>query len=89
VSDWRCADPQAFPAALAAAVGDAERLPLPPPARASTRAPAGGKPPPQACVRTVSQVQARPVDWLWRDYVPRHGITMLDGDPGLGAPRRR
>jgi hypothetical protein len=46
VSDWRCADPQAFPAAARAAVGDAERLALPLQASVLTITPAACPPGP-------------------------------------------
>jgi AAA domain len=32
----------------------------------------------------LSEVRARPIDWLWRGYIPLRKVTILDGDPGLG-----
>jgi hypothetical protein len=32
----------------------------------------------------LADVDAAPVDWLWRHRVPLGAITLLDGDPGLG-----
>ena len=32
----------------------------------------------------LSQVRTRPIDWLWRGYIPLRKLTILDGDPGLG-----
>ena len=31
----------------------------------------------------LSTVKARPIDWLWRGYIPLRKVTILDGDPGL------
>jgi hypothetical protein len=32
----------------------------------------------------ASQVKTEKISWLWRDWIPRCEITMLDGDPGMG-----
>ncbi len=32
----------------------------------------------------LSDVEERPLRWLWRGYIPRGKITVLDGDPSLG-----
>jgi hypothetical protein len=32
----------------------------------------------------ASQLEARPVHWLWRNRVPLGGLTVLAGEPGLG-----
>jgi hypothetical protein len=32
----------------------------------------------------LSTIRPRPIDWLWRGYVPLRKVTILDGDPGLG-----
>jgi phage/plasmid primase-like uncharacterized protein len=37
-----------------------------------------------AVVRTLADVTARPIEWLWRPWIPLGAITLLDGDPGLG-----
>jgi hypothetical protein len=48
------------------------------------------KPPPGAAgtieleMIDLSQVRTRPIDWLWRGYIPLRKVTILDGDPGLG-----
>jgi hypothetical protein len=37
-----------------------------------------------ARVRPMSDVEARPVEWLWPGWIPLGKVTVLDGDPGLG-----
>ena len=37
-----------------------------------------------ARVRPMSEVAARPVEWLWPGWIPLGKVTVLDGDPGLG-----
>lgn len=37
-----------------------------------------------AIVTRFSEIASRPVDWLWRGYIPAGMLTVLDGDPGLG-----
>jgi RecA-family ATPase len=32
----------------------------------------------------ASQLQVRPVEWLWPGRVPQGGLTVLAGEPGLG-----
>ena len=32
----------------------------------------------------LSEIRTRPIDWLWRGYIPLRKVTILDGDPGLG-----
>ena len=32
----------------------------------------------------ASELEVRPVEWLWRGRVPRGGLTVLAGEPGLG-----
>jgi len=32
----------------------------------------------------LSTVTPEPVEWLWRGYIPRRKVTILDGDPDLG-----
>ena len=32
----------------------------------------------------LSGVRTRPIDWLWRGYIPLRKVTIVDGDPGLG-----
>ncbi len=83
VSDWRAAAPERFAEDLAAAVDKAERLDVAP-AMSSPRPCSAAKPPPTAAVRTLAAVQARPVEWMWEQWIPRGAITILDGDPGLG-----
>jgi hypothetical protein len=34
-------------------------------------------------IETGAEVQAEPVEWLWRGYVPRGKLVLLDGDPGM------
>jgi hypothetical protein len=35
-------------------------------------------------VRTVANIQPRPIRWLWPGRIPRGCVTIFDGDPGLG-----
>lgn len=32
----------------------------------------------------ASEIECKEVDWLWRPYIPRGMVTLLEGDPGLG-----
>src|SRR5262245_57571292 len=32
----------------------------------------------------ISEIEAKPVLWLWPERVPRGALTVLAGDPGLG-----
>jgi hypothetical protein len=32
----------------------------------------------------MAGVQPRPMDWLWKPWIPRGELTMLDGDPSMG-----
>ena len=32
----------------------------------------------------AAHIQARPIEWLWRDYLARGKLTLLGGDPGTG-----
>jgi hypothetical protein len=34
--------------------------------------------------KRASDIQAKPVDWLWKERIARGKLTMLAGDPGLG-----
>lgn len=34
--------------------------------------------------RWADSVQSEPVEWLWHGYIPRTGMTFLDGDPEAG-----
>ena len=34
--------------------------------------------------RRMCDVQAEPVEWIWRGYLPEGKLTILDGDPGTG-----
>lgn len=35
-------------------------------------------------VRDLTKIEARKVEWLWKDYLPEGKLVLLDGDPGLG-----
>lgn len=37
-----------------------------------------------AVVQTMSDVEARPVDWLWKAWIPRGKVSILGGHPGDG-----
>ena len=36
----------------------------------------------------AAHIQARPVEWLWRDYLARGKLTLLGGDPEDRRERR-
>jgi hypothetical protein len=33
---------------------------------------------------TLDAVTAKPIEWLWRGYIPAGTVTLAEGDPGLG-----
>jgi hypothetical protein len=35
-------------------------------------------------LRTISDVIAEKVDWLWYPYIPKGKVTLFEGDPGVG-----
>src|SRR5687767_1579277 len=35
-------------------------------------------------VRRVSEMTAKPVEWLWPGFLPAGMLAVLDGDPGTG-----
>jgi predicted ATP-dependent serine protease len=37
-----------------------------------------------SCLKVLSEVPTRPIEWLWEGRIPRGKITILDGDPGVG-----
>jgi hypothetical protein len=34
--------------------------------------------------KKMSEVQARPIKWLWRNRIPLSAVTLLTGNPGIG-----
>src|SRR5688572_19026292 len=34
--------------------------------------------------RWAHEITSRPVDWLWRPWLARGTVAVLDGDPGVG-----
>lgn len=36
------------------------------------------------CYVQLSKVQPEEVSWLWKPYIPKRKITLLEGDPGIG-----
>ncbi|MBO0912425.1 MAG: AAA family ATPase, partial [Acidobacteria bacterium] len=34
--------------------------------------------------RLLSEITEREIEWLWKPYIPKGGITLLSGDPGAG-----
>src|SRR5262245_37745262 len=34
-------------------------------------------------IATGAEVQPEPLEWLWRGYLPRGKLVLLDGDPGM------
>jgi len=41
-------------------------------------------PAPDVVYRRVSDIEARPINWLWRDKIARGKPTLIAGNPGLG-----
>jgi len=39
---------------------------------------------PRLIIVHADQVEAKPIRWLWKPYIPRGMLVFLDGDPGLG-----
>jgi hypothetical protein len=74
LSAWRARDPDQFLAELTEAVK----------ALKPAVGPDQGGPKPLALARTLADVTARPIEWLWKLWIPLGAITLLDGDPGLG-----
>lgn len=35
-------------------------------------------------VKPISEYETQEINWLWYPYIPKGGITILDGDPGVG-----
>ena len=35
-------------------------------------------------LRSMADVQAEAVDWLWYPYIPKGKVTLFEGDPGVG-----
>lgn len=35
-------------------------------------------------VKPISEYESQEIRWLWYPYIPKGGITILDGDPGVG-----
>jgi DNA repair protein RadA/Sms len=62
------------PAAAVPVAAEAEE------AAAAAGAPATARP----AVRRLSEVEPRPVEFLWRPYLPLRKLTLLDGDAGQG-----
>ena len=46
--------------------------------------PAADSPAPRLAIRTVSDIRAAKVEWLWPGWLPLGMVTILDGDPGRG-----
>jgi len=45
---------------------------------------AGGDPESHIAYRRVSEIQAKPIRWLWQGRIARGKVSMLAGNPGLG-----
>ena len=39
---------------------------------------------PDVVIRPLTDYETQEIDWLWYPYIPKGGITLLDGDPGVG-----
>ncbi len=37
----------------------------------------------EVILRPMAQVEDRPLVWFWHDKIPDHGISMIQGDPGV------
>lgn len=35
-------------------------------------------------IPTYAEIEAKPLEWLWPDYIPLGAITLIDGNPDLG-----
>jgi len=35
-------------------------------------------------LRCMADIQAESVSWLWKPYIPKGKVTLLEGDPGIG-----
>jgi len=35
-------------------------------------------------LRCMADIQAEAVDWLWKSYIPKGKVTLVEGDPGIG-----
>ena len=38
----------------------------------------------RAITKSLAEVVPEPVEWLWRGYIPKGKLTVLEGDPGVG-----
>src|SRR5262249_38835735 len=38
----------------------------------------------EAVIVNLADVEMKPVNWLWQDWIARGCMTLFDGDPGLG-----
>jgi hypothetical protein len=38
----------------------------------------------QLQLQWAHQVNTKPIDWLWRPWLPRGAVVVIDGDPGAG-----
>ena len=53
--------------------------------RPETSSVANGSPlGPDVVIRPLTDYEVQEIDWLWYPYIPKGGITLLDGDPGVG-----
>jgi len=39
---------------------------------------------PDVVIKPLTDYEVQEIDWLWYPYIPKGGITLLDGDPGVG-----
>src|SRR5690606_17864384 len=44
----------------------------------------GAAAPPSLAYRKLSEIESRPIDWLWRPWIAKGKVTMIAGNPGLG-----
>jgi hypothetical protein len=81
-ADVHAQAPERFLALMEQASEEARPLDITPPRKQSP----GSSSQPEAVpvMSTFSDIQPRPVEWLWRPWIPLGALTLLDGDPGLG-----
>lgn len=39
---------------------------------------------PHILIKKISEIETKPVEWLWPGYLPKGALCLIDGDPGLG-----
>jgi putative DNA primase/helicase len=79
LTEWRLACNGTFADELAARRAQAPEVPVeatPPTASHSSR--------PLLVTQRLSEIESRPIDWLWQDRIPRNEPSIIGGPPGVG-----